>query len=188
MVSHPPPSRKELHMKKLLCAILTTVLLLTAVSCQKTDEPISVTKIVHGCELTVTLDKSKYGLGDTVKATVSLVNKGENDVGLFASQTGHFISDIFFYEDNIIKYDYCTEYIGNDAEDVRLLKPGESLTHVREFTPSKPLDATKPAANLSAEWKLIAKVTITPETSEDFTENYDNDEFETVSLEITVPH
>ena len=172
------------------CFFVVTVcfIFFIAISCQSYSEPISVTKTVHGCEFTITLDKSKYGLGDTVKATVSLVNKGENDVGLFASQTGHFISDIFFYEDNIIKYDYCTEYIGNDAEDVRLLKPGESLTHVREFTPSKPLDATKPAANLSAEWKLIAKVTITPETSEDFTENYDNDEFETVSLEITVPH
>lgn len=125
-------------MKKLLYILLSLILPLTAVSCRKSDEPISVTETFHGCEYTITLDRSKYSLDDTITATVTLENKSDEDVGLYSSDMGHYLDDVKFCENGEYVHYYSESSDAGQAICTRLLSPGESLTYTKDFTPGSP--------------------------------------------------
>ncbi|MBE6708198.1 MAG: hypothetical protein E7578_03005 [Ruminococcaceae bacterium] len=164
-------------MKKLICTVLSFILLLSVVSCQKNDEPVSVTKTYFdGIEFTITLDKDSYDLGDTIVATADIVNKTEGTIKLYSSTSAPYIG-IGFSEDGAGK---LSNKILSFATVIRTteIQPGEGFTFTKSFNTSASFGTDEPVRS-DTEWKIKSLVSVIPnghETHED------------ISVEIIVPH
>ena len=161
-------------MKKLLLTLLSLILLLSTVSCNNYDEPISVTQTFHGCEFTITLDKGKYKLGDVGIVTAKIVNKSGKPVSLYSWSEYEYVQ-FYFLEDGKLKFTNASEAV-RDITLYHDIPDGKEYVYDMSFDLTAP-EGTQEPLNPGSEWKIKADADII----------FDN-EGETISLEIIVPH
>ena len=168
-------------MKKLFCAMFSLILLLTFVSCGQGEHicPLSHTEtFFDGVEFTITLDKSEYDLGDTVKATVSIVNKTDAPIELYSSTLSNYIG-IGFTENGVGKLgpktiDASTALRGTE------LYCGEGFVMAEEFDTNASFGTDAPVS-ADSEWKINSSATVIIEIDGE-------KKHEDISVEIVVPH
>ncbi|MBE6708819.1 MAG: hypothetical protein E7578_06215 [Ruminococcaceae bacterium] len=125
----------------------------------------SVTKTVFGCEYTITIDKPKYEMGDTVKVKVSFENKGKTLIYL----GGQHMYDVLDYVSFLVNGKGTFEVGGPPIESTELVAPGDSHSYTVEFDTSE--------AKLTGVWSVKSRI-----------EFYAYGEKQTESVEIEVPH